>query len=527
MTLNKDLLVLVAQKYGTPAYVYDSNKLHKSYMELRNALPDYVDIFYALKVNPNTSLVKLIRSYGANTEVCSLGELEIALKAGVDPKDIIFLGPYKKEIEHKRALEAGVYTIVVESETELKRLSALAVRMNVVAPVAIRINPNFSAAGSPWKMGGRPTHFGIEEETAINNFGRYSEYSNIEIKGIHVYNGTKILEAKSIHDNCQYILNLYKTISEKHHLNFSMIDVGGGLGVKYYENENELDMVELKELLAPLFAGFHQRFPNTRIIMESGRFIAGRCASFLVTVDNLKENHGKMFAVTDGGTNCNASVIGSGQLLKRNFNIENVTKRPGSGLKKYNISGPLCTPDDLLGRDVSIEKLEEGDILAVTATGAYGPTASPVLFHSHGYPAEILQVDDKLVLIRKRDTAEDILSSHVDNNIQALTGQPLSAKNKHAPVSEDLQDRIMRNLRDVLMIPDDKSIIATSHLRDDFGLDSLSSVHILVELEDQVPGFLVNPDTILPRHFNTVETLAAYVQETLCLGGHQAEGATA
>ena len=521
MTFNKNLLVLAAKKYGTPSYVYDSVMLHSSYTELRNALPDCVDIFYALKVNPNTSLVKLLRSYGANTEVCSLAELEIALKAGVAPRDIIFLGPCKKEREHKRALEVGVFTIVVESETELKRLSALATIMNVIAPVAIRINPNFSASGSPWKMGGRPTHFGIEEDTAIKDFGRYSEYSNIEIKGIHVYNGTKILEAKSVFENCEYILKLYKTISEKYGLHFSMVDVGGGLGIKYYENESELDMTELKALLAPLFNDFHLCFPNTRIIMESGRFIAGRCASFLVTVDNLKENHGKKFAVTDGGTNCNASVIGSGQLLKRNFNIENVTKRPSSVMKTYNISGPLCTPDDLLGRDVSIEELVEGDILAVTSTGAYGPTASPVLFHSHGYPAEILQTNNTLILIRKRDTAEDIVSFHVDNDLRTLQGLSAVIDNNsvgsitNVPVSGDLQLTISRNLRDVLMIPDEEPIFANSHLKNDLGLDSLSSVHILVSLEDQVQDFFVNPDTLLPRHFNTVETLANYIEKTL------------
>jgi len=248
-----------------------------------------------------------------------------------------------------------------------------------------------------------------------------------------------------------------------------------------------------------------------------------------VTVDNLKENHGKKFAVTDGGTNCNASVIGSGQLLKRNFNIENVTKRPSSVMKTYNISGPLCTPDDLLGRDVSIEELVEGDILAVTSTGAYGPTASPVLFHSHGYPAEILQTNNTLILIRKRDTAEDILSFHVDNDLRALQGLPAAIDDNsfesitNVPVSGDLQLTISRNLRDVLMIPDEEPIFANSHLKNDLGLDSLSSVHILVSLEDQVQDFFVNPDTLLPRHFNTVETLADYIEKTLYQYDSQSE----
>ncbi|MBV6288259.1 hypothetical protein KUO17_14665 [Pseudomonas sp. MAFF 301350] len=154
MKLSKELVLQAKATFGTPTYLYDEAVLRSSFNELRDALPDCVDIFYALKVNPNLSLVKLIRSYGGNTEVCSLGELEIALKAGVAPHDIIFLGPYKKPEEHRRALEVGVYAIVVESETELRALSALAATLGCSAPVAIRINPNFSASGSPWKMGG-------------------------------------------------------------------------------------------------------------------------------------------------------------------------------------------------------------------------------------------------------------------------------------------------------------------------------------------------------------------------------------
>jgi len=159
--------------YGTPSYIYDGEQLVKNYHNLNNALPDCVDVFYALKVNPNVSLVKLLRSQGACTEVCSLGEMEIALKAGSTAQDIIFLGPCKKDYELKRAITLGIFAIVVESEMELERISAIATAMKVTANITIRINPDFSADGSPWKMGGRPTQFGIDEERAIKNFGSY------------------------------------------------------------------------------------------------------------------------------------------------------------------------------------------------------------------------------------------------------------------------------------------------------------------------------------------------------------------
>ncbi|MFJ1340683.1 phosphopantetheine-binding protein [Pseudomonas caricapapayae] len=510
MKLSKDLVLQAKATFGTPTYLYDEAVLRSSFNELRDALPDCVDIFYALKVNPNLSLVKLIRSYGGNTEVCSLAELEIALKAGVAPQDIILLGPYKKPEEHRRALEVGVFAIVVESESELRKLSTLAGELGCDAPVAIRINPNFSASGSPWKMGGRPTHFGIEEDTAVANFAEYVALPNIRVKGIHVYNGTKILDAQSVYDNAAYILDLFRSLTRRYQLDMRMVDVGGGLGIKYYENESELDTAQLKQLLAPLFTAFHHEFPRTRIILESGRFIAGKCGSLLVTVDNIKENHGKTFAVTDGGTNCHGAAAGSGQVLKRNFRIVKATGSSGGPLCEYHVSGPLCSPDDLLGRDVRLEALQEGDILAVTASGAYGPSASPTLFHSHGHPAEVVVSNNQLFLVRARQTALDIRDSHADVALEAML-RPAPA----APPAADLQLATVAQLSDILRVvlklPENTVINSDSHLRDDLGLDSLTSMELLISLEDEIEGFFVNPDTIVPGHFNTVATLAGYI----------------
>jgi len=421
MRLVNEKIKSAVKKHGTPSYVYDGEELRNCYYSLRNALPECVSVFYALKVNPNVSLVNLLVEEGACTEVCSIGELEIALKAGSKPENIILLGPSKKRYEHKKALELGIYALVVESEEELVRVSDLAQELDVTAQVAIRINPNFSAKGSPWKMGGRPTHFGIEEDTAIERFGVYTQYPNINIKGIHVYNGTKILDAQSVYDNCKYILNLYEIIEQKYQLNFSMVDVGGGMGIPYFSNEKELDIQLFKELLTPLFNDFHSRHRSTRIIMESGRFIMGKAGQLIVQVNNIKSNHGKTFAVTDGGTNCHLAAIGTGSVIKKNFPLENISADSSAEIKEYNVSGPLCSPDDLLGRNVSLKEIKTGDFISVKMSGAYGPTASPVLFHSHGFPAELLVENDQVYLIRERDTVEDILAKQVLIKREILT----------------------------------------------------------------------------------------------------------
>lgn len=406
-------------KYGSPSYIYDGSQIINNYKSLTNALPECVDVFYALKVNPNISLVKLLRSHGACTEVCSMTEMEIALKAGSTPKDIIYLGPCKKDYELKRAIELDIYAIVIESEIELSRVSKFAEEAGKIANVAIRINPDFSADGSPWKMGGRPTQFGIDEKQAINNFGDYLKTPNVHIRGIHVYNGTSILDAKSVYENTKYILNIFDEISNKYATQFTMVDVGGGLGIPYFQNQTALDIKLFKSLITPLFNAFNTKYPKTRIIMESGRFILGTAGYMAVQVNNIKQNHNKTFVITDGGTNCHSAAAGSGRVVKRNFPMENISANKDAAEYEYQVSGPLCSPDDIIGRNIKLKEVNISDILIVKSSGAYGPTSSPGLFHSHGFPAEVLLHNGKAHLIRKKDTSEDIINMQILVDLKA------------------------------------------------------------------------------------------------------------
>ncbi len=421
MNTYKEKIMAAVQKYGTPSYIYDGEKLVDNYFNLRNALPHCVDVFYALKVNPNTSLVKLLRSNGACTEVCSLTEMEIALRAGSVPEDIIFLGPCKKDYELKRAIELGIYALVVESEDELKRISQISKALGKTTNIAIRINPDFSADGSPWKMGGRPTHFGIEEARAVERFGDYLNTDNIHIRGIHVYNGTNILDALSVYKNTKYILGLYEKIRKMYNCTFSMVDVGGGMGIPYFANQSALNIEKFKELMYPLFTAFNYKYPDTRIIMESGRFIIGTAGYYAVSVNNIKVNHGKTFIVTDGGTNHHSAAAGTGRVVRRNFPMENISS-DGSidNLKEYQVSGPLCSPDDILGRNIHLKETKKNDTIVIKYSGAYGSTSSPGLFHSHGFPAEVLSYKNESILIRKKDTAETIMSRHINADLEPI-----------------------------------------------------------------------------------------------------------
>lgn len=409
----QEQLAIAAKKFGTPSYLYDGEQIIKNYKSLTNALPSFVDVFYALKVNPNVSLVKLLRSNGACTEVCSLTELEIALKAGSTPQDIVFLGPCKKDYELKRAIELNIFALVIESEIELERVSKFALEIGTTANVAIRLNPDFSADGSPWKMGGRPTQFGIDEKQGIENFGKYLSTPNINIRGIHVYNGTNILDARSVYENTKYILNIFDTISNRYQTKFTMVDVGGGLGIPYFQNQTALDINEFEQLMVPLFQNFNAKYPETRIIMESGRFILGTAGHMAVEVNNIKVNHGKTFIVTDGGTNCHSAAAGSGRVVKRNFPMENISASSNAPEYEYQVSGPLCSPDDIIGRNIKLKEVNVSDILVINSSGAYGPTSSPGLFHSHGFPAEVLIYKGEAHLIRKKDTPQDMIDRQI------------------------------------------------------------------------------------------------------------------
>lgn len=414
---------MLAQEYGTPLYLYDGNELVDNYHGLKNCLPDFVDVFYALKVNPNISIVGLLHQEGACAEVCSLTELEIALAAGVTPQNIIFLGPSKTEAEIRRALELDIFALVVESEEELHRVSRIAGQMKTTAHVAIRVNPSFAVEGAPLKMGGRPTQFGITEARVFDQFDAFMALPNLHIRGLHVYNGTRILSAHAIYENTRNILNLFDRLSERYGQVFSMVDVGGGMGIPYFARDKELDKPELGSLMKPLFTEFRHRHPKVRIIMESGRFIAGTAGIFVSRINNIKSNYGETFLITDGGTHCHMSATGIGQVVRRNFPMENLSVAELEEEARYQVAGPLCNPDDLTARNIDLPVSRVGDLIAINASGAYGPTASPVLFHSQGHPAEVMVVDGQAHLIRHRDQAQDIISRHILLDFAALQSE--------------------------------------------------------------------------------------------------------
>lgn len=401
----------LAEKYGTPLFVYDADVLADTYRTLRGLLPAGANIFYSLKANPNISVCALLNSFGTGAEVSSYAELATALRAGVDPGDIIFLGPGKDERELTACVEADIHAIVCESLDELDLLdSLLAAAGRDDFPVLLRVNPAFDSKGSGLAMGGKPRQFGIDETELRGSKHRLATLRNVRVKGVHAYMGTRFLNHEDVVENTQRILATAEDLAGQLGFPLETVDFGGGLGVAYFENEEDLDLDALGAGLAGVVTPFSVRNPDCRMIMELGRFLTATAGTYVVRARYVKESMGESFVVADGGTNHHMAAVGVGSFVKRNFPVRHLENRAAGASRPYSVTGPLCTPNDVVAKKVRLPEVRPGDLLAVERSGAYGPTASPGLFLSHGFPAEVLVHGGRAHLIRERDTTEDLLA---------------------------------------------------------------------------------------------------------------------
>ncbi|MBB5874095.1 diaminopimelate decarboxylase [Allocatelliglobosispora scoriae] len=402
-------ITALAQTYGTPLFVYDGDVLRRQFQQLRDVLDTRVEMFYSLKANPNVSICALLHSLGARAEVSSIVELMTARRAGVDPENIIFLGPGKSDEELAACLDEGIFAIVCESFEELGRIDELAAERGLTAPVALRVNPSFTTTGAGLTMSGKPRQFGIDGDQLLAATDLVARHPHVRFLGVQVYLGTRILKESDIVDNTARILELAQELSDRLGIALDLVDVGGGLGVAYFAKETDLDHEVLAAGLNPLFAAFADAHPGTRLAMELGRYLAAHSGTYVARVRYVKTSMGEKYAVTDGGTNHHMAAVGIGSFVKRNFPMALLNRIDEDADETWQVCGPLCTPNDQLGKDVPLPAVRPGDLFGVLRSGAYGPTASPGLFLSHGYPAEVLVDEGVDHLVRERDRPADLM----------------------------------------------------------------------------------------------------------------------
>lgn len=404
----------VADRFGTPVFIYDAGVLERKFNLLRATLPPEFTIYYSVKANPTQALLRFFLSKGCGLEIASAGEFHQARSAGCAAERILFAGPGKTEAELQEVVAQGIGEIHAESQLELQRISRISRRLMRRAKVALRINPNTDAQGGAMRMGGKPAPFGMDEETLDSVLPAVMAEPTIELTGIHLFVGTQILDFTILLQQYQHGLKIAGRVADFLRHPLHTVDFGGGLGIPYFSNEQELDTDKLRRGLESMMQEVRSvaSFEGTRFVIEPGRYLVGEGGVYVTQVSDIKSSRGKKFLIVDGGMNHHLAASGNlGQTIKRNYPVAILNRIDLAAKETVDIVGPLCTPLDVLARAVEMPRAEVGDLIGVFQSGAYARSASPLSFLSHATPAEVLVDKGEAQLIRCRGAPDECLQN--------------------------------------------------------------------------------------------------------------------
>ena len=386
----------IAARFGTPCYVYSRAALEAALDEYQQEL-ESVDslVCFAVKSNANLGVLNVFARCGAGFDIVSGGELKRALAAGGDPKKIVFSGVGKSVEEMEFAINTGILCFNVESAPELDRLNEVAGRLGKKAPISFRVNPNVDPKTHPYiSTGLKKNKFGVAYEDALALYQRAATLPNLEISGIDCHIGSQLLDPSPFAEALDKILILVDQLAacgiRLHH-----IDLGGGLGIQYKDEQQPT----AKNYLQPLLAKLKGR--GLKIILEPGRRLVGNAGALLTKVEYLKPGEVKNFAIIDAAMNDLARPA----LYDAWHTIAPVKPREGQP-RTWQIVGPICESGDFLGHDRELV-LEPGDLLAILSAGAYGMTMSSN-YNTRPRVAEIMVDGNQAHLIRRRETVEEL-----------------------------------------------------------------------------------------------------------------------
>ena len=408
---NKDLLIeqvelsTLAKEFGTPLFVYSKAAMLSALAAYQRGFAGRnARICYAMKANSSLAVLQVFAQAGCGFDIVSSGELARVIAAGGDPAKVIFSGVGKTRAEMQQALRAGIACFNVESEAELEVLSEVAHALGMRAPVSIRVNPNVDAKTHPYiSTGLKDNKFGVAHERALQTYQRAAQLQGLEIVGIDCHIGSQITDISPYLDAMDRVLDLVDAI-ERTGIKLKHIDFGGGLGIDYnmpVDNELPPQADDLwRALLAKLDArGYGQR----QLMIEPGRSLVGNAGVCLTTVEYLKPDELKNFCIVDAAMN----DVPRPAMYEAFHQITPLTLRDTDSLV-YDVVGPVCESGDWLGRDRSLA-VQAGDVLAILSTGAYC-MAMASNYNTRGRAAEVLVDGSKWHLIRRRETAQDLMA---------------------------------------------------------------------------------------------------------------------
>ena len=392
-------LDVIANAVGTPCYVYSAGAIREQYRLLRDAMGSLdARLHYSVKANSSIAILALLRELGAGLDIVSGGELFRALKAGYSGRDIVFSGVGKTRREMDEALKAQVLLFNVESEQELNVLDSVAKRLGVIAPVALRVNPEVLVdTPHPYtRTGEKGMKFGIPFDEALAVAKVAAKLKNVSLRGLDMHVGSQISQFAPYEVGVQRLLHLRGEIERDTKIRLEYLDIGGGLAVTYDE-ERPVDVGQFGEAIGALVGG-----SGLKIMLEPGRFLVGNAGVLLTRVLYRKRSGGKEFIIADAGM--------TDLLRPSHYNayhrIEAV--KPTGRTTVADVVGPICESGDFLALDRQIDDAQPGDLLAVQSTGAYGFVMSSN-YNSRPRATEVLVDGAKFAVITRRESYDDLV----------------------------------------------------------------------------------------------------------------------
>jgi len=397
----------IAQEVGTPAYVYSLATLKRHYNVFDQAFATVPHIVcYSVKANSNLALLRSFAKQGSGFDIVSGGELFRALKAGGDPKKIVFSGVGKKKQEIEYALNSGILMFNVESEEELTALNEIAAGVKMRAPISLRVNPDVDPQTHPYiSTGMKKSKFGVDIKKSIDTYKKALSMKNLEVVGVDCHIGSQLTSVTPFVDALakvrEYLDRVLAGEMKKEGAQIRYLDLGGGLGINYNDETPPLPDDYAKAIIQGL-EGL-----DVTLILEPGRVIVGNAGILLTEVQYIKETDTKKFVIVDGGMNdlIRPALYGSYQAIRP------VVESKAETINA-DVVGPICESGDFFAKDRDIARPKRGDLLAVMSAGAYGFTMASN-YNSHPKPPEVLVDGDQYYIVRKRETLDDLINGEV------------------------------------------------------------------------------------------------------------------
>ena len=387
----------VVKKFGTPTYCYSYEQLKRNISNFKKSFSSFTPLVcFAIKSNTNVNLIREIRKFGLGADVVSMGELMMALKAGIDPKKIVFSGVGKTSDEISYAIKKSILLINAESKSEINEIERIAKSKGKIVNIGIRLNPNTDAKTlKQISTGKKENKFGVDEKTFFNlvDYSRLSK--NINLKCLSVHIGSQILD----HRPYEEMLMVVDKIIKKSNYKFEFIDLGGGMGISYEKNNKKLNYQKYNVAIKKFLKNH-----KSKIIFEPGRSIVGNIGSLISKVIYIKENNKKDFIILDAAMN----DLMRPALYGAKHRTLPVIKTNQTSKKIYEFVGPICESTDKFITLNKFQKLKEKDLVVMCDVGAYGMSLSSN-YNLRPKPPEILIKGSKINVIKKRQKLEDLI----------------------------------------------------------------------------------------------------------------------